>query len=93
MLWARMGSLRHGNGQSRTPVAERIFGGANWILRGKNRGRLLHSEGDKVTLAEIAPRLGRQAQENLGATANPDTILGLVRFMQLQVGRSCEAPR
>jgi hypothetical protein len=32
MLWARMGS-RHGNGQSRTPVAERIFGGGNWILR------------------------------------------------------------
>ena len=30
-------------------------------------------EGDKVTLArrEVAPRLGRQAQENLAATANP----------------------
>jgi hypothetical protein len=51
-------------------------------------------EGDKVTLArrEVAPRLGRQAQENLAATANPGTILGLVKFMQLYVGRSCEAP-
>ena len=32
---------------------------------------MLLSEGDKVTLAEIAPRLGRQAPENLAATANP----------------------
>jgi DNA-binding MarR family transcriptional regulator len=33
----------------------------------------------KATLAEIAHRLGREAQENLAATANPDTILGWYR--------------
>jgi hypothetical protein len=51
---------------------------------------LLLSEGDKVTLAEIAHQPGRKALENLAATANPATILGLVRFIQLHAGRSCE---
>jgi putative transposase len=40
---------------------------------------LLLSEGEKVTLAEIAHRLGREALENLAATANPGTILGWYR--------------
>jgi hypothetical protein len=53
---------------------------------------LLFSEGEKATLAEIAHRLGREALENLATTANPDTILGLVRIIQVWVGRSCEPP-
>jgi putative transposase len=32
----------------------------NWILRGQIKGRLLLSEGEKATLAEIAHRLGRE---------------------------------
>ncbi len=73
MLGAPAG-LRHRNSQSRTPTAERISGG-----RGEIKGRLLFSEGEKVTVAEIAHRLGREALENLAATANPDTILGWYR--------------
>jgi hypothetical protein len=55
------------------------LGAENRILRGKIKGRLLLSEGEKVTLAEIAHRLGREALENLAATANPDTMLGWYR--------------
>jgi hypothetical protein len=38
------------------------------------KGRLLLSEGEKATLAEIAQRLGRKALEELAAVAKPDTL-------------------
>ena len=51
----------------------------NRILRGQVKDRLLLSEGEKATLAEIAHRLGRKALEDVAATAKPDTILGWYR--------------
>jgi hypothetical protein len=60
-------------------LLERYLGAENRILRGQIKGRLLLSEGEKATLAEIAHRLGREALENLAATANPDNILGWYR--------------
>ena len=51
----------------------------NQILRGQIKGRLLLSEGEKATLAEIAHRLGRVVLEDVAATAKPDTILGWYR--------------
>jgi putative transposase len=51
----------------------------NRILRGQIKGRLLLSEGEKTTLAEIAHRLGRKAMEDVAATAKPETILGWYR--------------
>jgi hypothetical protein len=51
----------------------------NRILRGQIKGRLLLSEGEKETLAEIAHGLGRKALEDVAATAKPDTILGWYR--------------
>jgi putative transposase len=51
----------------------------NRILRGQIKGRLLLSEGEKATLAEIGHRLGRKALEDVAATAKPDTILGWYR--------------
>src|SRR2546427_11516582 len=51
----------------------------NRILRGQIKDRLLLSEGEKATLAEIAHRLGRKALEDVAATAKPETILGWYR--------------
>jgi hypothetical protein len=51
----------------------------NRILRGQIKGRLLLSEGEKATLAEIGHRLGRKALEDVAATAKPETILGWYR--------------
>jgi transposase len=48
----------------------------NRILKAQIKGRLLLSEADKTTLAEIAHRLGRKALEEVAAAAKPDTILG-----------------
>jgi putative transposase len=51
----------------------------NRILKVQIKGRLLLSEAEKATLAEIAHRLGRKALEEVAATAQPDTILGWYR--------------
>ncbi|HZL70460.1 MAG TPA: hypothetical protein VFC29_24370, partial [Candidatus Limnocylindrales bacterium] len=51
----------------------------NRILKAQIKGPLLLSEADKVTLAEIAHRLGRKALEEVAAAAMPDTILGWYR--------------
>src|SRR5215831_6139457 len=50
--------------------------GFDRILKAQIKGRLLLSEEEKATLAEIAHRLGRKALEEVAATAKPDTILG-----------------
>jgi hypothetical protein len=55
------------------------LGAENRILRGQIKGRLLLSEGEKATLAEIAQRLGRNALEELAAVAKPDTLLAWYR--------------
>ena len=51
----------------------------NRILKAQIKGRLLLSEEEKATLAEIAHRVGRKALEEVAATAKPDTILGWYR--------------
>jgi hypothetical protein len=51
----------------------------NRILRAQSKGRLLLSEAEKATLAEIAHRLGRKALEELSAVAKPHTLLAWYR--------------
>src|SRR6187455_3207929 len=47
----------------------------NRILNAHIRRRLLLSDGEKATLAEIAKRIGRQALAQIAGVAKPDTIL------------------
>jgi len=51
----------------------------NRILRAQIKGRLLLSDAEKSTLAEIAHRLGRKGLEELAAVAKPDTLLAWYR--------------
>ena len=51
----------------------------NRILKAHIRGRLLLSDGEKATLAEIAKRLGRPALAQIASVAKPDTILAWFR--------------
>jgi len=46
----------------------------NRILRAQIKGRLLLSDSEKVTLAEIAHRLGRKALADVASAAKPDTL-------------------
>ena len=48
----------------------------NRILRAQIKGRLLLSDSERKTLADIGHRLGRQALEDVANSAKPDTILG-----------------
>ena len=56
----------------------------NRILREQIDGRLLLSESQKKTLAEIGHRLGRKALEDVANAARPDTILGWYRKLVAQ---------
>jgi hypothetical protein len=54
------------------------------ILKAQITGRLLLSEAEKKTLADIAYRLGRKALEDLANVVKPDTLMrwfgGLLRY-------------
>jgi hypothetical protein len=53
----------------------------NRILRAKIKGRLLLSNSEKTTLAEIAHRLGRKALAEVAAAAMP-TLVSNELFIQ-----------
>ena len=79
MLWARLLAYVTGSVNQELLLRNEYLAAENRILRNQIRGRLLLSDGEKVTLAEIAHRLGRMVLEDVAATANPDTILGCYR--------------
>jgi hypothetical protein len=79
MLWARMLSYVTGTVNQELLLRNEYLGAKNRILRRQIKGRLLLSEGEKATLAEIAQRLGRKALEELAAVAKPDTLLAWYR--------------
>jgi hypothetical protein len=75
MLWARLVAYLTGMVKRELPVRNEYLGAEKRILRGQIKCRLLLSEGEKATLAEIAQRLGRKALEELAAVVKPDTVL------------------
>ena len=56
----------------------------NRILKEQVNGRLLLSDAERKTLAEIAYRLGRKTLEDVANAAKPDTILGWYRKLVAQ---------
>jgi putative transposase len=79
MNWARMLAYITGTVDQELLLRNEYLAAENRILKAQVKGRLLLSEADKATLAEIAHRLGRKALEEVAATAMPDTILGWYR--------------
>jgi len=63
MLWARLLAYVTGTVNQELLLRNEYLAAENRILRGQIRGRLLLSEGEKATLAEIAHRVGRKALE------------------------------
>src|SRR6516164_375480 len=70
---------RHLQGTTRLSGSGKFLAAENRILSGQIKGRLLLSDGEKVTLAEIAHCLRRMALEDVATIAKPDTILGWYR--------------
>jgi putative transposase len=99
MLWARLLAYVTETVNQELLLRNEYLAAENRILRGQINDRLLLSEGEKVTLAEIAHRLGRKVLEDVAATAKPDTILGWYRkliankFDGSKFRRSVERPK
>ena len=56
----------------------------NGILRNQIKGRQHLSDAERITLAEIGKKLGKQALEEVAKVAKPDTILGWHRKLVAQ---------
>jgi putative transposase len=79
MIWARMLAYITGTVDQELLLRNEYLAAENRILRAQIKGRLLLSDAEKATLAEMAHRLGRKALEELAAVAKPDTLLAWYR--------------
>ena len=75
MVWARMLAYITGAVDQELLLRNEYLAAENRILRSQIKGRLLLSDSEKTTLAEIARRLGRNALADVAAAAKPDTLL------------------
>jgi putative transposase len=75
MIWAQMLAYITGTVDQELLLRNEYLTAENRILRTKVQGRLLLSDSEKATLAEIAKRLGRKALADIAAVAKPDTSL------------------
>ncbi len=79
MEWARILAYITGTVDQELLVRNEYLIAGNRILRAQIKGRLLLSDAEKKTLADIGLRLGRKALADVANAAKPDTILGWYR--------------
>jgi hypothetical protein len=79
MVWARLQAYATGAINRELLLKNEYLVAENLILKTRVKRRLLLFGGERATLAEVAHRLGRQALQEVAATAQPDTILGWYR--------------
>ncbi len=79
MEWVRILAYITGSVDEELLLRNEYLATENRILKAQIKGRLLLSDAEKKTLADIGYRLGRKALEDVANTAKPDTILGWYR--------------
>jgi hypothetical protein len=79
MEWARMLAYITGSVDEELLLRNEYLATENRTLKAQIKGRLLLSDAERKTLAEVAHRLGRKALEDVANAAKPDTILGWYR--------------
>jgi len=84
MDWPRILAYITGTVDQELLLRNEYLAAENRILRDQLSGRLLLSDSEKKTLAEIGYRLGRKALEDVANAAKPDTILGWYRKLVAQ---------
>ena len=92
MIWARMLAYITGTVDQELLLRNEYLAAENRILKAQIKGRLLLSDAEKGTLAEIAHRLGRKAWKNW----RPRQVgyhAGLVPKADRQQVRRIEVPR
>ena len=75
MEWVRILAYITGTVDQEILMRNEYLAAENRILRSQIKGRLLLSDAEKKTLADIGHRLGRKALEDVANTARPETIL------------------
>jgi len=79
MDWARLLAYITGKVDQEFLLRNEYLATENRILKAQLKGRLLLSDAERASLAEIGHRLGRKALEDVATAAKPDTILGWYR--------------
>jgi hypothetical protein len=84
MVWARLLAHIAGTVNHELLLKNEYLAAENRILRAQIKTRLVLSNAEKATLAEIGRRLGRKVLEEIAVAARPDTILGWFRKLVAQ---------
>ena len=79
MYWARILAYITGTVNQELLLRNEYLAAENRILKSQLKTPLRLTDGERITLAEIAYRLGRKALEDVANAAKPDTILGWYR--------------
>jgi len=79
MDWARILAYITGTVDQELLLRNEYLVAENRILKAQLKTPLRLTDAERVTLAEIAHRLGRKALEDVANTAKPDTIMGWYR--------------
>src|SRR6266436_842233 len=79
MDWPRLLAYITGTVDQELLLRNEYLVAENRVLKTQIKGRLLLSDAERATLAEIAHRLGQKALEELSAVAKPDTLLAWYR--------------
>ena len=75
MDWIRILAYITGTVDQELLLRNEYLAAENRILRAQIKGRLLLSDAERTTLANIGHRLGRKALKDVANAAKPDTIL------------------
>src|ERR1035437_7514628 len=84
MDWPRILAHITGTVDQELLLRNEYLAAENRILKDQVKGRLLLSDSQKKTLAEIGYRLGRKALADVTNAAKPETILGWYRKLVAQ---------
>jgi len=79
MDWVRILACIKGTVDQELLLRNKYLAAENRILNAQIKTRLLLTDAEKATLAEIAHRLGRKALEDVANVMKPDTIMGWYR--------------
>src|SRR6266700_468032 len=76
MNWKRLLAYITGSVDQELLLRNEYLVAENRILRNQLTGRILLTDSERISLAEIAKRLGRKALEEVAQIVRPETILG-----------------
>ena len=79
MHWARILTYITGTVDQELLLRNEYLAAENRILKGQLKTPLRLTDAERMTLAEIAHRLGRKALEDVANVVKPDTLLGWYR--------------